>query len=194
MLERAKELLASGEVKRVLGWEKGEFWYDLTPAFFETPESLENFVYSGFSGANLSKYLIGVKEQEGKTLVFLKPCDTLSFNQLIAEHRIDRQKVYVIGAGCKGMLDHDKMQAAGIRAEADVPAGEGRLKVMLDKCLTCGFAGGMQTEPPPFAHSGTPPFAAGSRGDPPAATRAPINRRPGKSSSLPHKTPRTMQQ
>jgi hypothetical protein len=120
MFERAKELLASGQVARVLGWEKGEFWYDLTPAFFETSESLDNFVYSGFSGANLSKYLIGVREQEGKTLVFLKPCDTLSFNQLLTEHRVDREKVYVIGAGCKGMLDINKMKAQGIRREEDV--------------------------------------------------------------------------
>ena len=134
MLERARELLASGEVARVLGWEKGEFWYDLTPAFFETPESLENFVYSGFSGANLSKYLIGVREQEGKTLVFLKPCDTLSFNQLLTEHRIDREKVYVIGAGCKGMLDINKMKAQGLRKEEDVTD---RQSVLLLKCLAC---------------------------------------------------------
>ena len=134
MIERAKELLASQEVARVLGWEKGEFWYDLTPAFFETPESLANFVYSGFSGANLSKYLIGVKEQEGKTLVFLKPCDTLSFNQLLTEHRIDREKVYVIGAGCKGMLDINKMKVQGLRKEEDVTD---RQAVLLGKCLAC---------------------------------------------------------
>ena len=100
MLNVAREKLASGEVKRVLGWEKGEFRYDLTPAFFETEESLNGFVYIGFSGANLSKYLIKARDWEGKTLVFLKPCDTLSFNQLLTEHRIDREKVYVVGAGC----------------------------------------------------------------------------------------------
>ena len=134
MVERARELLASGEVQRVLGWEKGEFYYDLTPAYFETPESLEGFVYNGFSGANLSKYLIGAKELEGKTLVFLKPCDTLSFNQLLTEHRIDREKVYVVGAGCKGMLDIQKMKALGIRREEDV---QDRQVVLLGKCLAC---------------------------------------------------------
>ena len=36
MLERAKALLASGEVARLIGWKKGEFFYDPTPATFET--------------------------------------------------------------------------------------------------------------------------------------------------------------
>jgi len=134
MLEKAKAMLASGEVQRVLGWEKGEFGYDLTPAYFETAESLNNFVYNGFAGANLSKYLIKAKEMEGKTLVFLKPCDTLSFNQLITEHRIDREKTYVVGVGCKGMLDIEKMKAKGLRKEEDV---KDRAEFLLGKCLAC---------------------------------------------------------
>ena len=41
MLERAKELLASGEVARVVGWKKGDFCYDPSPAVFENVEELE---------------------------------------------------------------------------------------------------------------------------------------------------------
>ena len=51
----------------------------------------EKFVYSDFCGNNLSKYLIKESRKEGKILVFLKPCDTYSFNQLIKEHRIVRE-------------------------------------------------------------------------------------------------------
>ena len=43
MLERAKELLASGEVARVVGWKKGDFCYDPSPAVFETVEELDEF-------------------------------------------------------------------------------------------------------------------------------------------------------
>ena len=57
--EKAIELLTSGTVDRVLGWRAGEFFYDLTPAVFTSAEEVEkDFVYSVFSGANLSKYLI----------------------------------------------------------------------------------------------------------------------------------------
>ena len=78
MMKRASELLADGTVVRVLGWKNGEFVYDPTPAVFDSAEALEkDFVYHDFCGSNLSKYLIKLSKLEGKTLVFLKPCDSI---------------------------------------------------------------------------------------------------------------------
>jgi formate dehydrogenase subunit beta len=114
MMKRASELLADGTVVRVLGWKNGEFVYDSTPAVFESAEALEkDFVYHDFCGSNLSKYLIKLSKLEGKTLVFLKPCDSYSFNQLLTEHRIKRENVYIIGIPCDGKLDSDKVREAG---------------------------------------------------------------------------------
>lgn len=112
---RAAELLANGTVDRVLGWKAGEFMYDITPAVFHSAEELaDGFVYNDFCGANLSKYLIKEAKKEGKILVFLKPCDTYSFNQLLKEHRIARDNVYVVGIECYGKLDIEKIKAQGI--------------------------------------------------------------------------------
>lgn len=112
LISRAKALLADGTVNRVLGWHKGEFDYDITPAVFYSGEELEkDFVWNGFCGANFSKYLIKETAGEGKVLVFLKPCDTYSFNQLLTEHRFDREKVYVIGVPCDGMMDVNTLKA-----------------------------------------------------------------------------------
>ena len=58
LINRAKELLADGTVARVLGWKAGDLPYNPEPAYFETEESLKDFVYNGFCGANLSKYMI----------------------------------------------------------------------------------------------------------------------------------------
>ena len=152
MLERAKALLASGEVARVIGWKKGDFIYENSPASFETAEELEKgFVYDWFCGANLSKYLIQMSKKEGKTAVFLKPCDTYSFNQLVKEHRINRENVYVIAVECLGKLDIEKMKAKGASFVTGVevvgkdvkvasPAGEITLnkpEVVLSKCAVC---------------------------------------------------------
>ena len=115
LIKRMTELLESGEVQRVVGWKKGDLGYNPEPAYFETAESLKDLVYDGFCGANLSKYMIKACELEGKTLVLLKPCDTYSFNQLIKEHRISKDKIYVIGVGCKGKLDIEKIKAMGIK-------------------------------------------------------------------------------
>ncbi|MFQ8636753.1 MAG: 4Fe-4S dicluster domain-containing protein [Acutalibacteraceae bacterium] len=157
IINRAKELLADGTVVRVLGWRIGDLPYNPEPSYFETAEDLEaNFVYNGFCGANLSKYMIEGSKFEGKTLVFLKPCDTYSFNQLIKENRVDREKAYIIGIGCKGKLDVEKIKAQGVKgilnirgAEYDGPAdtltaetlyGEKTVPykdAMLERCHVC---------------------------------------------------------
>ena len=111
---KALELLNNQTVNRVLGWTKGEFCYDVSPAVFYSEKDLENFVYNGFCGANLSKYLIEESKKEGKILVFLKPCDTYSFNQLIKEHRIKRENVYIVGVECQGKFDVQHLNAKGI--------------------------------------------------------------------------------
>ena len=149
LINRAKELLADGTVARVLGWRAGDLPYNPEPAYFETAESLSDFVYNGFCGANLSKYMIEASQLEGKTLVFLKPCDTYSFNQLLYEHRVDRDKAYIIGVGCKGKLDIEKIKATGIKGIKSISGME-----MTDACdtleidtlygkKTCSYTDGM---------------------------------------------------
>ncbi|MBR4864694.1 MAG: 4Fe-4S dicluster domain-containing protein [Oscillospiraceae bacterium] len=153
LIERAKSLLEAGQVARVLGWKKGENVWDAEPAFFESADALDAFVYNGFCGANLSKYMIEAGKLEGKTLVFLKPCDSYSFNQLLREHRVDREKAYIIGVGCKGKLAISKIPFDGILnvSGADYPAAAEMLKVetlygdveiaykeaMLERCHVC---------------------------------------------------------
>ena len=124
LIERAKELLGDGTVVRVLGWKAGDLPYNPEPAYFENEEDLKDFVYNGFCGANLSKYMIEASKKEGKTLVFLKPCDTYSFNQLIKEHRVDRDKAYIIGVGCKGKLDIEKIKVQGIKGIQKITGAE----------------------------------------------------------------------
>ncbi len=151
MLERAKALLESGEVARVIGWKKGEFFYDSTPASFETVDELKDFVYDWFCGANLSKYLIQMSKKEGKTAVFLKPCDTYSFNQLVKEHRIKRENIHVIAIECLAKLNIEtiKEKTDGIVKSVNVEdkdvkvvttSGEYTLykpEVVLSKCAVC---------------------------------------------------------
>ena len=152
MKKRALELLQNGTVNRVLGWTAGEFVYDVTPAVFETAEELQSgFLYNDFCAANLSKYLVKESRKEGKILVFLKPCDTYSFNQLVAEHRILRENVYVIGIECYGKADVEKLRAMGISGITGINKVDGEYVVetiygtetvkaadaTAERCLTC---------------------------------------------------------
>ena len=113
LVQKACELLENGTVNRVLGWKSGEFAYDVTPALFKDADTLKSeFVFNDFCGANFSKYLVSeTGKSDEKVLVFLKPCDTYSFNQLLTEHRFDREKVYAVGIPCEGMADISKVRA-----------------------------------------------------------------------------------
>ena len=151
IIARAKELLADGTVNRVLGWKKGDMCYNPEPAFFASAEELQNFVYDGFCGANLSKYMIEASKLEGKTLVLLKPCDTYSFNQLINEHRIDRDKAYIIGVGCKGKLNIETIKANDVKGILNITENGDELEIetlygnkkmkyadaLLERCHVC---------------------------------------------------------
>ena len=119
VIARARELMREGTVNKVAGWKAGEFFYDCAPYVFESEEALKDLVYDRFCAANLSKYMIknsvAAGAEGGKVLVLLKPCDTYSFNQLLTEHRIARENVYVLGVGCEGMCDIDRIREKGFK-------------------------------------------------------------------------------
>ena len=155
LLEKASALLSNGTVSCVLGWAAGEFDYDVTPKMFHSVDELNaGFVFNDFCGANFSKYLVAQTGKcEGKILVFLKPCDTYSFNQLLTEHRFDREKVYAVGIPCQGMADIAKVKAVcgdGISSidtagesmkvttlYADAPVSIAAADVLAERCINC---------------------------------------------------------
>ena len=153
IISKASSLLSDGTVDRVFGWHKGEFAYDITPALFTGVEEIEkDFVWSDLCGANFSKYLVKeTAKSDNKVLVFLKPCDTYSFNQLLTEHRFNREKVYAVGVPCDGMIDVNKIKASvegilSIDTDGDSVKVEtlydgtktfDRADVLSERCLNC---------------------------------------------------------
>ena len=150
--QKAIELLTNGTVDRVLGWKTGEFCYDLTPALFRTSEEVEkDFVFGAFAGANLSKYLIAESRKGGKVAAFLKPCDSYSFTQLLKEHRILRENVYIVGVSCDGTCDIEKVKELGCEGITAISENDGVLTVdtlygthtirkndvLLERCAVC---------------------------------------------------------
>ena len=155
LIDKASELLTNGTVNCVLGWGAGEFGYDVTPTVFKNADEMEKgFVFNDFCGANFSKYLVSKTQKlDGKILVFLKPCDTYSFNQLLTEHRFDREKVYAVGIPCDGMVDIAKIKAisddgiSSVSSDADniivttlysdEPVTVKAADVLAERCVNC---------------------------------------------------------
>ena len=155
VLQKIKELFSRDDIDRVLGWKKGEFPYDVTPCVFKSYDEAEaGFVWDDFCGANFSKYLIKeTQKSDKKVAVFLKPCDTYSFNQLLTEHRFEREKVYAVGIECDGTVDIFKIKNIAGEGVSDIKEdgdsldvytiyGENPVKikkadVMSERCLCC---------------------------------------------------------
>lgn len=155
LVEKAITLLQDGTVTSVFGWRRGEFDYDNTPSVFSSVDDIKNnFVWNDFCGANFSKYLVSkTVKSEGKILVFLKPCDTYSFNQLLTEHRFDREKVYAVGIPCEGMADISKIKEIAGEGISKIDFSDDKLlvttlyddepievalsDVMAERCINC---------------------------------------------------------
>lgn len=149
--KRAEALLSDGTVSRVLGWKSGDLAYNPEPAWFRSGDELTELTCNRFCCANLSKFLVEAGKQEGKTLVFLKPCDSYSLNQLLKEHRVEREKIYAIGIGCGGNLDIEKIKASGVKGIVSITEDGDALHihtlygektcsaadVLLERCLHC---------------------------------------------------------
>ena len=150
IINRVKELLSEGKGDRVLAWEAGESAYDRTPAVY-TAENIDSLKYDSLCGCNLSKYLISESAKDGKVIALIKPCDSYSLNQLQTEHRVNRDKVYVLAVGCRGKIDVEKIRAMGIRGITGIDESGDKLTVhtlygdheiqradaLLTKCLSC---------------------------------------------------------
>jgi coenzyme F420-reducing hydrogenase delta subunit/ferredoxin len=104
---RAKELLSSGQVGCVIGFEVGPRGRT-RPLFAQTPEEADKLVWNSECVHNLTTYLSGeLKPRKGAVpkpvAVVVKPCDSRAINVLAAEKQIDRGQVHAIGVACDGV-------------------------------------------------------------------------------------------
>lgn len=129
----AKDLLTSGQVSTVIGYEVGPRGRT-RPVFVRSPEQVEKLVWNQDCTHNLSVYLRELlsprqapkaEQPPARVALVAKPCDTRSLNVLLGEERFGRQQVHVIAVPCDG-----------IRAGAgkDSPNGHDHLQ---ERCQQC---------------------------------------------------------
>ncbi|MBI2958324.1 MAG: 4Fe-4S dicluster domain-containing protein, partial [Chloroflexi bacterium] len=83
-------------------------------------DSVDRLMYDQTCVHNLAKYLLNRKDRA--TAIVAKPCDSRTINLLVNEKQILRDKVYVIGTTCRGMVDA-VWDAVGMKPQ--------------DRCLRC---------------------------------------------------------
>jgi ferredoxin len=125
--DKARELLESGQVDCVIGYEAGARG-GARPAFIYGPADAGRLVWNARCVHNLVTYLHDRKkpqkrgEDPPRVAVVAKPCDSRAINVLLAEQQIERDRVYVIGVACEGMEDPEgKSQERCTRCGDRVP-------------------------------------------------------------------------
>lgn len=116
--QRAAQLLQSGEVTCVIGWENGRFENQTTPCFIDNPGDAERLVYNRHCVNALGKYVLDYRNK-GKVALCTRGCESRAINRMIEDNQLKRQDVYLLGLPCEGMVyRHDEGQ-------------------MLKKCVEC---------------------------------------------------------
>jgi len=101
--KEARRLLESGEVDVVIGFTEGTLPLRAAPVFIRKAIDVDRLIWGPFCENNLARYLRGVRDE--KVAIVAKGCDTRSVIALIIEHQVEREKVYIIGVPCQGMID-----------------------------------------------------------------------------------------
>ncbi|QGG47804.1 4Fe-4S dicluster domain-containing protein [Heliorestis convoluta] len=125
----AQQLLASGEVKGVLGWTKGSRWYLTPPLFIQSVEEVEKLHYDEFAVNNLTSLLLDYRNSDEKIAIFVKGCDSRGILRLIQDKQVQKEKVHIIGLPCFGMVDKEAVQDH--RNRHNLP--------LLNKCQECRY-------------------------------------------------------
>jgi coenzyme F420-reducing hydrogenase delta subunit/ferredoxin len=139
--EKARELLASGQVSCVIGYERGTQGR-ARPAFIYNPEDAGRLIWSPECTHNLVTYVRqklhqgngSHKEEPPKPIaVIVKPCDSRAINVLLAENQFSREQVHVIGVVCDGIQD----AARGFNAGPVTPMEQTRQPILQSRCREC---------------------------------------------------------
>ncbi|MFA7239095.1 MAG: 4Fe-4S dicluster domain-containing protein [Sulfuricellaceae bacterium] len=160
--DTARDLLAKGEARAVIGFRRGSRGMAAEPAFITRPEEADELVWDPTCVHNLALYLVEDRKflahnraAPGLPIAIVaKGCDARAIVVLMQEHYFKREDVYIIGVSCEGtgVVDERKLAvhlngAVASNAVFDgddyvftTVQGEKRLAardVMADRCLEC---------------------------------------------------------
>lgn len=108
----AERLLTEERVVQVLGYAAGTGGLNARPLFAETPEEAQLLTWGGFCVGNPATLISpATMPTSGVLAVVAQGCVSRNLVGLIRENRVKRERLYIIGVPCLGMLDRRKVEA-----------------------------------------------------------------------------------
>ena len=118
--EIAARLFAEGKIDIFVGYRMNGFDDNQVPAVITDPKDVPSLVLTEKSVFNLSNYLKADHTRGKRVGLVVKGCDSRSLNLLLTESQVKRDKLYIIGIVCEGVVD-DKGQKMQNCVECIVP-------------------------------------------------------------------------
>ncbi len=118
--DEAARALGRKDVKYLIGYKKGSYGFRVSPAFIEPKEDIDQLIFSPLCNMSLVKYVMMEEALPSLTEQAMKPskialvargCDSRALNLLIEEKGVPRDKLYIIGVSCQGVIDQRKIEA-----------------------------------------------------------------------------------
>jgi len=108
--QEASRILRESIVKTVIGFDAGTLPLKAQPTFITSQTEVEKLVLNGFCQNNLAVYL--TLRPKGEPLgIICRGCESRAIRALIIEQQYSRDKLYLIGVPCTGILDWRKIEA-----------------------------------------------------------------------------------
>lgn len=101
--EKARELLQTKKVECVIGWERATDGIGARPLFVYDIKDVDRLIFDQTCVHNLSRYLRDRRDRP--TAIVAKPCDARGINMLLNEQQLDRNKLFIIGVVCQGVVE-----------------------------------------------------------------------------------------
>jgi ferredoxin len=93
----------------VIGFKASALPLRAQPAFITREQDVDQLILNGFCQNNLAAYLTR-RPQDERIGIVCRGCESRAVRALVVEHQHARDKLYVIGVPCQGILDQRKIE------------------------------------------------------------------------------------
>jgi formate dehydrogenase subunit beta len=110
--EFAAKALGEGRVDYFIGWKQAYNSSEVIPAFVKDASEVEQLVWNPLCHHNLVTFLKrNMPDPPGAKIgVCVKGCDSRTLVALLQEQLVDKEKLYVVGVPCDGVVDRRKLE------------------------------------------------------------------------------------
>lgn len=141
--EFAAKALSEGRVDYFMGWKQGYNSSEVVPAFVKDPAQVDELLWNPLCHHNLVTFVKrNMPDPAGAKIgLCVKGCDSRTLVALLQEALVDKEKLYVVGVPCDGIIDRRKLEKEFRHEIVDIAFPEkGKVVVTSAKGETKEFA------------------------------------------------------